>query len=218
VIAAAPQLRLIRVCREGEAIALAAGLLLGGKRPVVLIQCTGLFEAGDALRNVIHDLKVPLFFIVGVRSYYAHRRATTDTCRCSPSRSCGHARSVSVAEERHTASDLAAAYRQAQVEPGGAVLLTILYGCLPRALCRRRPPRRSHRRHDHDVVGVRRAVRLAAGLPPYPIVNGTGTNAWDWGWHGAAGPRRDRANGDGCTLMNLGCLVTLAGNPADVFW
>lgn len=24
-------------------------------------------------------------------------------------------------------------------------------------------------------------------------------------------------NGDGCTLMNLGCLVTLASNPADVF-
>ena len=24
-------------------------------------------------------------------------------------------------------------------------------------------------------------------------------------------------NGDGCTLMNLGCLVTLADNPADVY-
>lgn len=24
-------------------------------------------------------------------------------------------------------------------------------------------------------------------------------------------------NGDGCTLMNLGCLVTLASNPADVY-
>jgi thiamine pyrophosphate-dependent acetolactate synthase large subunit-like protein len=24
-------------------------------------------------------------------------------------------------------------------------------------------------------------------------------------------------NGDGCTLMNLGCLVTLANNPADVY-
>lgn len=23
-------------------------------------------------------------------------------------------------------------------------------------------------------------------------------------------------NGDGCTLMNLGCLVTIAGNPADI--
>src|SRR5579863_7411280 len=24
-------------------------------------------------------------------------------------------------------------------------------------------------------------------------------------------------NGDGCTLMNLGCLVTLANHPADVY-
>src|SRR5262245_57104223 len=59
---------LIRVCREGEAIAVAAGLMLGGQRPVVVIQCTGLFEAGDALRNIVHDLKLPLFLIVGVRS------------------------------------------------------------------------------------------------------------------------------------------------------
>ena len=74
-------LRLIRVCREGEAFAVAAGLHLGGRRPIVIIQCTGLFEAGDSLRNLIHDLKLPLFFIVGVRSYYAHQQGTTaDTC------------------------------------------------------------------------------------------------------------------------------------------
>ncbi len=78
---AEPDLQLIRVCREGEAIAVAAGLLLGGKRPVVLIQCTGLFEAGDALRNVVHDLKLPLFLVVGLRSYYAYQQGgTRDTC------------------------------------------------------------------------------------------------------------------------------------------
>jgi sulfopyruvate decarboxylase TPP-binding subunit len=74
-------LQLVRVCREGEAIGVAAGLMLGGRRPVVVVQCTGLFEAGDALRNVVHDLKLPLFLIVGVRGYLAHQRgATTDTC------------------------------------------------------------------------------------------------------------------------------------------
>jgi sulfopyruvate decarboxylase TPP-binding subunit len=74
-------LRLLRVCREGEAIALAAGLLLGGRKPVVIIQCTGLFEAGDSLRNAVHDLKLPLFLIVGVRSYFDHQRgASRDTC------------------------------------------------------------------------------------------------------------------------------------------
>src|SRR5436305_9479275 len=66
-----PGLTLIRACREGEAIAIAAGLWLGGAKPVVIIQCTGLFEAGDALRNVVHDLGIPLFVIIGVRSYLA---------------------------------------------------------------------------------------------------------------------------------------------------
>jgi sulfopyruvate decarboxylase TPP-binding subunit len=76
-----PDLRLIRVCREGEAVAVAAGLHLGGKRPMVMIQCTGLFEAGDSLRNFVHDLKLPLFFLIGVRSYRAMQKgATADTC------------------------------------------------------------------------------------------------------------------------------------------
>ena len=78
-----PDLRLIRVCREGEAIAVAAGLLLGGQRPIVAIQCTGLFEAGDALRNVVHDLKLPLFLVVGVRSYYAHQKKDKATAQSS---------------------------------------------------------------------------------------------------------------------------------------
>ncbi len=74
-------LRLIRVCREGEAMAVAAGLMLGGRRPIVAIQCTGLFEAGDALRNIVHDLKLPLFLIVGLRGHLAHQRgASGDTC------------------------------------------------------------------------------------------------------------------------------------------
>ena len=75
------QLKLIRPCREGEAIGVAAGLMLGGARPVVLIQCTGLFEAGDALRNVVHDLNLPLKLIVGVRSYRAFVAGkTADNC------------------------------------------------------------------------------------------------------------------------------------------
>jgi len=59
---------LVRVCREGEAWPLAAGLHLGGKLPLVLIQSTGLFESGDALRNVLLDLKLPIFALIGVRN------------------------------------------------------------------------------------------------------------------------------------------------------
>ena len=61
-------LELVRVCREGEAWAIAAGLHLGGCRPLVVIQNTGLFESGDALRNVLFDLELPLSAIVGYRS------------------------------------------------------------------------------------------------------------------------------------------------------
>jgi hypothetical protein len=73
--------RLIRVCREGEAVALAAGLMLGGETPLVAIQCTGFFEAGDAVRNVLHDLGLPLKLLVGVRSWKAYRSGKTgDNC------------------------------------------------------------------------------------------------------------------------------------------
>jgi sulfopyruvate decarboxylase TPP-binding subunit len=64
-----PDIQLIRPTREGEAIAIAAGLMLGRAKPLVIVQCTGLFEAGDALRNVVHDLQLPLKMIVGIRSY-----------------------------------------------------------------------------------------------------------------------------------------------------
>src|ERR671913_2057011 len=71
----------IRPCREGEAVGIAAGLMLGGARPLVAIQCTGFFEAGDAVRNVAHDLKLPLKLIVGVRSWRAAKAGKSkDNC------------------------------------------------------------------------------------------------------------------------------------------
>ena len=70
-------LELVRVCREGEAWAIAAGLYLGGRRPLVVIQNTGLFESGDALRNVLFDLRLPLVALVGYRSYLVPNSADT---------------------------------------------------------------------------------------------------------------------------------------------
>jgi sulfopyruvate decarboxylase TPP-binding subunit len=119
-------LPLIRVCREGEAFAIAAGLWLGGKKPVVAIQCTGMFEAGDALRNILHDLKLPLFFIVGIRSWYLLQEGKTwDSCPvfAEPIVRTWNVPYV-LLERRHSAADLAAAYRQAESEGrAGAVLL-----------------------------------------------------------------------------------------------
>ncbi len=125
-LSASQDLALIRVCREGEAFTVAAGLHLGGKRPIVVIQCTGLFEAGDALRNVVHDMKLPLFFIVGVRSYYLHQQgATADTCPIftEPIMKAWQIPYV-VLDRTNTAADLADAYRRAQAEQrAGAVLI-----------------------------------------------------------------------------------------------
>ena len=72
--------RLVRVCREGEAWGVAGGLMLGGSLPLVMIQCTGLFESGDALRNIVHDWKLPIFSIVGYRSYLNQGTLPGDTC------------------------------------------------------------------------------------------------------------------------------------------
>jgi sulfopyruvate decarboxylase subunit alpha len=72
--------RVVRVCREGEAWQVAAGLHLGGKTPLVMIQCTGLFESGDALRVALHDWKLPIFSIIGYRSYLNQDTLPGDTC------------------------------------------------------------------------------------------------------------------------------------------
>jgi sulfopyruvate decarboxylase TPP-binding subunit len=117
-------LKLIRVCREGEALAVAGGLLLGGQRPIVLLQCTGLFDAGDALRNLVHDLQLPLFLVVGVRSLLAHRQgATRDSCPVFTEPFLRAWRiPYTVLEPDANADDLARAYREAQGR-AAAVLL-----------------------------------------------------------------------------------------------
>ena len=78
---ASDSIALIPVCREGEAWAVAAGLYLGGAVPLVMIQCTGLFESGDALRNALHDYRLPLFAFVGYRSYLNQDALPGDTAR-----------------------------------------------------------------------------------------------------------------------------------------
>jgi sulfopyruvate decarboxylase TPP-binding subunit len=72
--------RVVPVCREGEAWAVAAGLHLGGAQPLVMIQCTGLFESGDALRNVLHDWKLPILSMIGYRSFLNQDTLPGDTC------------------------------------------------------------------------------------------------------------------------------------------
>jgi hypothetical protein len=37
--------------------------------PLVVMQTTGLYESGDALRNVLSDLALPIYSIIGVRNW-----------------------------------------------------------------------------------------------------------------------------------------------------
>ncbi len=64
-----PTIQVVPVTREGEAFALASGLYLGGKQPIVLIQNTGFLEAGDALRGTAHNMGIPLVMLVGYRGF-----------------------------------------------------------------------------------------------------------------------------------------------------
>ncbi|KRD26467.1 hypothetical protein ASE39_19730 [Acidovorax sp. Root267] len=59
-------LKLVRVCREEEAIAICAGLLAGGKRAAVLIQYTGFMASMNAIRAIAMEYRQPICMLVGL--------------------------------------------------------------------------------------------------------------------------------------------------------
>jgi len=75
---AEPSITLVAVSREGLAFSGAAGVAAGGGKPIILIQNTGLMEAGDSLRGWGLGLNVPVVLMVGYRGY-TRKGPTTDT-------------------------------------------------------------------------------------------------------------------------------------------
>ena len=67
-----PDIHLVPVCREGESMAIALGLWIGGKKPVVLIQNSGMFESGDSIRGIVLDVNFPLVMLIGYRGWTRH--------------------------------------------------------------------------------------------------------------------------------------------------
>lgn len=61
-----PDLKLIRVCREEEAIGICAGLLAGGKRAAILIQYTGFMASMNAIRAIAMEYRQPICMLVGL--------------------------------------------------------------------------------------------------------------------------------------------------------
>ena len=60
----------ITVTREGEAFAIASGLHVGGKKPVIIIQNTGFLESGDAIRGTVVNMQIPVVVFIGYRGYH----------------------------------------------------------------------------------------------------------------------------------------------------
>jgi sulfopyruvate decarboxylase TPP-binding subunit len=60
-----PGIRLVRCATEEQAICVAAGLTIGGARPLVVIQNQGLYACVNALRAVVLDAGIPLPLLVG---------------------------------------------------------------------------------------------------------------------------------------------------------
>ena len=81
LMTAEPTLDLVPVCREGETMAIAAGLWVGGKKPVVLIQNTGIFESGDSIRGLALDISQPLVMLIGYRGWSRHGLTTDSAAR-----------------------------------------------------------------------------------------------------------------------------------------
>ena len=66
-------LRLVGVSREGMLCSIASGLNAGGRRPMILIQNTGMMESGDnSIRGWLLGMHVPVVMMVGYRGWTRH--------------------------------------------------------------------------------------------------------------------------------------------------
>ncbi|MAR14490.1 MAG: hypothetical protein CL717_02075 [Chloroflexi bacterium] len=64
-----PKIQVITVGREAETMAIAAGVIVGGKIPVCLVQNTGMMESGDSIRGLGLDCNLPIVMIIGYRGW-----------------------------------------------------------------------------------------------------------------------------------------------------
>jgi sulfopyruvate decarboxylase subunit alpha len=59
--------RLVLATREEEAFGIAAGLYLGGRRPAVLLQSSGLGNSLNALTSLLVPYQIPVLMVVSMR-------------------------------------------------------------------------------------------------------------------------------------------------------
>lgn len=75
LLAEQPRPKLITTCSEDEALAMHAGLYIGGQRPMISIQNTGLCACMNAMRGVLLEGRVPALLLIGL----LHREADVPT-------------------------------------------------------------------------------------------------------------------------------------------
>ncbi|EHP42171.1 thiamine pyrophosphate enzyme, N-terminal TPP-binding domain-containing protein [Cupriavidus basilensis OR16] len=58
-------IREVMCCNEDQAVTVAAGLTIGGKRPIVVVQNQGLYACVNTIRAIALDARIPTVFLVG---------------------------------------------------------------------------------------------------------------------------------------------------------
>jgi sulfopyruvate decarboxylase subunit alpha len=75
------RMRLLTACTEDEAIAINAGLWIGGRRPVLSIQHVGLLAAMNNVKALCMDARIPTCMLVGYFGRDVSRSARDNASR-----------------------------------------------------------------------------------------------------------------------------------------
>ena len=123
-----PDVRLLLATREEEAFGIAAGLYLGGKRPTVMLQSSGLGNSLNALTSLLIPYQIPVLIVVSMRGDLGEWNAAQVPM--------GRAVRVDSGGDRHPAR-----HRRVAGDDGGGrqawrADAPSAAGCPPRACCR----------------------------------------------------------------------------------
>ncbi|HEY3061682.1 MAG TPA: thiamine pyrophosphate-binding protein [Chloroflexota bacterium] len=75
------QIHLLTACTEDEAIAINAGLWVGGQRPMLSIQHVGLLAALNSVKGISIDARIPTCMLVGYFGRDVTRAVRDNTAR-----------------------------------------------------------------------------------------------------------------------------------------
>jgi sulfopyruvate decarboxylase subunit alpha len=75
------RMQLLTACTEDEAIAISAGLWIGGQRPILSIQQVGLLAAMNNVKGIAMDARVPTCMLVGYFGRDVSRPARENAAR-----------------------------------------------------------------------------------------------------------------------------------------